>query len=80
MLCELLHGKLTWMPSVCYIPSYYLQNCVYLYFVPPLLNRVGSLLAEVAALFGTSLSVVKRAKLLVCDSKSLVCSRAQIES
>ena len=45
--------------SVCYIPSYYLQNCLYL--VPLLLNGIGYLLAYVAVLFVTSVSVVKRA-------------------
>ena len=53
MLCDLLHAKLVWMPSVFYIPNYYLQNCVYLYFVPLLLNGIGNLLAYVAALFVT---------------------------
>ena len=31
MLCDLLHAILRWMPSVCHIPNYYLQNCVCLY-------------------------------------------------
>ena len=44
------------MPSVCYIPDYYLQNCVYLYFVPFLLHRIGNLLAYVAAFFVTMFS------------------------
>ena len=34
VLCNLLHAKLVWMPSVCYIPNYYLLNCVYLYLEP----------------------------------------------
>ena len=54
ILFDLLHVKLVCMPSVCYIPNYYLQNCVYFYFVPFLLNRIGNLLAYVAALFVTS--------------------------
>ena len=37
------------MPSVCYNPNYYLQNCVYLYLVPILLNRIGNLLAYVVS-------------------------------
>ena len=24
---DLFHAKIVWMPSVCYIPNYYLQNC-----------------------------------------------------
>ena len=39
------------MPSVYDIPNYYLQNYVYLHFVPLLLNRVGNSLACVAVLF-----------------------------
>ena len=42
------------MPSVCYVPNYYWQSCVYLYLVPLLLNRIGNLLAHVAALIVTS--------------------------
>ena len=30
MLCDLLHAKLVWMPSGCYIPIYFLQNWVFL--------------------------------------------------
>ena len=55
MLCDLLHAKLVWwMPSVFYIPKDHLQNCVYLYLVSVLLNRIDNLLAFVAALFVTS--------------------------
>ena len=54
MLCDFLREKLVWMPSVCYIPNYYLQNCVYMYLVPLLLNGIGNLLAYEAALFMTS--------------------------
>ena len=50
---NLLQARLWWMPSVCYIPSYYLQNCVYLYLVPLLLHGIGNLLAYKAALFVT---------------------------
>ena len=39
---------------VCYIPNYFLQNFVYLYLVPLLLNCIGNLLAYVAASFVTS--------------------------
>ena len=50
MLSDLLDAKLVCMPSVCYIPNI---NCktVYLYLV---LNRIGNLLAYVAAIFVTS--------------------------
>ena len=51
---NLLHAKLCWMPSVCYISNYYLQNCVILCLVPLLLRVIGNLLAYVAALFVTS--------------------------
>ena len=54
MLSNLLHADSVWMPSVCYNPNYFLQNCVVLYLVPLLLNRIGYLLACVAALFVTS--------------------------
>ena len=54
MLSDLLHANLVWMPSVCYIPNYYLQDSVYLYLVPFLLNRIGYFLTYVAALFVTS--------------------------
>ena len=40
--------------SFFYIPTYYLQNCVYLYLVPLLLHRICNLLAYVAALLVTS--------------------------
>ena len=49
MLCDLLRAKL-----VCFIPIYYLQNCVRLYLVPVLLNRIEFLLAYVAASFVAS--------------------------
>ena len=42
------------MSSVCYVPNYYLQNCVYLYLVPLLLPRIVNLAAYLAALFVTS--------------------------
>ena len=48
-----LHAKLVWMPSVCYIPNYYLQSWVYLFFAPLLLHVIEILLAYVAALFVT---------------------------
>ena len=51
MICDLLHAKLVWMPSACYIPNYYLQN---LYLVLFLLYRIGNLLAYVAALLVAS--------------------------
>ena len=54
MYSNFLLAKLVWMPSVCYIPNYYLQICVCFYLVPFLLHRVGSLLSYVAALFVTS--------------------------
>ena len=54
MFSSLLHAKLVWVPSVCYIPNYYLQNCLNFYLVPLLLHRIGKLLAYVAALFVTS--------------------------
>ena len=54
MLYNLLHAKLVLMPSVCYIRNYYLENSVYLYWVPFLLNRIGRLIAYVDALFVTS--------------------------
>ena len=49
-------ANLVWLPSVFYIPNYYLQHCVYLYLVPFLLNGIGNLLAYVAALFVTTVS------------------------
>ena len=52
--CDLLHAMLVWMPSVRYIPNYYLQNWVYLYFVLFLANSVGNLLAYIAALIVNS--------------------------
>ena len=54
MLYDLLHAKLVWMLSVYYNSIYYLQNWVYLYLVPLLLNSTGYLLAYVAALFVSS--------------------------
>ena len=54
MRCYLLHAKLLWMPSVCEVPNYYWQNCVYLNFLLLLLNGIGNLLAYVAGLFVTS--------------------------
>ena len=54
MLSNLLHAKLAWMPSVYYIPNCYMQKCVYFYLVTLLLNRIGDLLAYVAAIFVTS--------------------------
>ena len=56
MLSDLLHAKLAWTRSVCYIPNYYLQNCVYLCLVLLLLQSIGNLLAYVAALFVASIS------------------------
>ena len=53
MLSDLVHAKLVWMPSVCYIPNYYMLNCVYLYLVPLLLNGIDNLLYA-AALFVNS--------------------------
>ena len=44
------------MQSKCYIPNYYLENCVYLYLVPLRLNGIGNLVAYVAAFFVTSVS------------------------
>ena len=46
------------MPTVCYIPNLYWQNCVYLYLVPLLLHNIGNLLAYVAALFETSFVLI----------------------
>ena len=54
MFFGLLHAKLVWMPSVLYIPNYFLQNLVYLYLVALLLNGIDNLLAYVTALFVTS--------------------------
>ena len=54
MLSILLHAKLVWMPSVCYILNYYMQNFVYLYLVLLLPHRFAMLLALVAASFETS--------------------------
>ena len=54
MLCDVLHAKLVWMSSVYYTPNYYWQNCVYLYLVTLLLNRIGNFLAYVADLLVTS--------------------------
>ena len=54
MLCFLIPAKLVGSPSACYIPNFYMQNWVYLFLVPLLLNNVGKLLAYVAALFVTS--------------------------
>ena len=51
MRSNLLYAKLVWMPSVCYIPSYYIQSYVYSYLVPLLLHRIGNLFALVAVLF-----------------------------
>ena len=58
MLSHLLQAKLVWMPSVCYIPKYNLQNCVYLCLVPFLLHRIPNLLAYVAAFFVTSVCLL----------------------
>ena len=83
MLCDLLQAKLVWMPSVCYTPNYYLQNCIYLYLVPLLLNRIGNLLAYVAALLVTSVCrwlSLRGWVVSAWDSKTLDCSRSQIES
>ena len=33
MLSNFLHTKLVWIPSVCYIPNYYLQSCFHLYLM-----------------------------------------------
>ena len=54
MLSNLLHAKLAWMPSVCLISNCYMQKCVHFYLVTLLLNRIGDLLAYVAAMFVTS--------------------------
>ena len=81
MLCNLLHAKLVWMLSVCYIPNYYMLNWVYLYLEPILLNRIGKLLGYLAAL---SVNCVYRLLSLrgwvdsAWDSKSLDCSRSQL--
>ena len=63
MLWDLLHAKLVWM-SVCSIPNYYMQNWVFLYLVPFLLNWIGNWLAYVAALFVTSVFTVKLTQLM----------------
>ena len=57
MLPNLLPAKVVWMPSFCCIPKRYLQNCVYIYLVPLLLNRIGYLMAYVDVLFLTSVFV-----------------------
>ena len=49
MLCNLLHAMLMRIP-VCYIPNYYMQNCVSFYLAPFLLHRIGNLLANVATI------------------------------
>ena len=54
MISDLLHAKLVWMPSGCYIPNYHLQNIDYLYLVSISLNGIGNLLAFVAVLFVTN--------------------------
>ena len=54
MLSNFFPSKLVWMPSVCYIPNYYMQICVYLYLVPFSLHRIGNFLAYIAALFVAS--------------------------
>ena len=65
MLCNLFHENLVWMPSVGYIPNYYLQNWVYLY----LLNRIGNLLTYVADL---SLISVCQLWYMVRDTQNLL--------
>ena len=60
MLSNLLHNKLVWVPSVFYIPNYYLLSCVYLFLVPLLLHRIFNLLEYKAALFEQCLLIVKR--------------------
>ena len=80
MFCELLHAKLVWMPSVCFIPIYYLQSWVYLYLVPLLLNRFDNLLAYVAALFMTSVFLLLSLRGWVdsaWESNFLDCSMSQ---
>ena len=62
------------MPSVCYIPIYYMQNCVYLYLVPLLLHRIDNLSADRVALCVASdskLSRTRSADASTGDSKSL---------
>ena len=58
----LVHFQLVWIPSVCYIQNYYMLGCVYLYFMPLFLHRLGNLLAYVAALFVASLSKLSTAR------------------
>ena len=70
MLSNLCYAKLVWMSSVCYVPNYYLQNCVYLYLVPLLLPRIVNLAAYVAALFVT----------IVCWLLSVVVEKAWSET
>ena len=76
MLCDLLHAKLVWMPSVCHIPNYYLQNCVYLYLVPHLLIRGLFLFFPIAlsrAAFCRVLGNACEAKLLLCVMSCFKC-------
>ena len=71
MLSNLLYAKLVLIPSVCYIPNFYLQNCVYFSLVPFLLYGIGNLLEYVAA-FLTS-ACVRGREGRTCDLNSRGC-------
>ena len=44
-----VQANLAPMPSVCCIPNYYLQNCVYLYLVPLLMHLNDNFLVYVCS-------------------------------